>query len=468
MNRHCYSMATLLLFALALAGCAKEEQGAQPHFPPDADIQALIQSRVDEGRAVGIVVGVMEADGSTRVFTAGDPGPDAQPFGDQSVFEIGSITKVFTAIVLADMVAKGEVALDDPVADYLPEGEVTMPTRGGREITLLDLATHRSSLPRMPDNFDPADARNPYADYTVEQMYEFLSNHELRRDIGATGEYSNLAVGLLGHVLSRTAGKSYEELVRERILDPLGMSNTAITLSDDMRYWLVKGHNAAGNVVPNWDIATLAGAGALRSNVQDMLTFIAANTGPAESPLEEAMRVTHESRANLNGAADIGLNWIILNIGSDKVVWHNGGTGGYHSFAGFDPDRGVGAVVLTNSTHDTDDIGLHLINPGSELRSPPPTRAEVPASVDVLETYVGVYPLAPDFALTVTVEDDVLWAQATGQENYRIYPESETEFFYKVVDAQITFTRDESGSVTGLVLHQGGVDLPAPKQELPR
>jgi len=466
MTRYCYLLAALLLFALA--GCAKEEPAAQQYFPPDADIQALIQSRVDEKRAVGIVVGVMEADGSTRAFAAGEPGAGAQPFGEQSVFEIGSITKVFTGILLADMVAKGEVALDDPVAKYLPEDKVTMPTRGGRAITLLDLSTHRSGLPRMPDNFSPADPANPYADYSVEMLYEFLSSHELRRDIDALGEYSNLSVGLLGHALSLAAGSSYEDLVRERILEPLGMSSTGITLTDEMRHWLVRGHDMVGNAAANWDFAALAGAGALRSNLRDMLTFIAANTGPAGTPLEEAMRVTHESRANLNGNVDIGLNWIILSIGRDQVVWHNGGTGGYHAFAGFDPVRGVGAVVLTNSTHDTDDIGLHLINPEFPLTLPPLERVEVPVSTDILETYVGVYPLTPDFALTVTVENDDLWAQATGQDKYQIFPESETEFFYTVVDAQITFTKDDAGNVTGLVLHQGGRNTPAPKQELSR
>ena len=316
----------------------------------------------------------------------------------------------------------------------------------------------------MPDNFTPADETNPYVDYTVKQMYEFLSTHELRRDIGAEAEYSNLGVGLLGHVLARVNGSSYEELVRERILDPLGMSNTAITLSGDMSHWLVKGHDQDGNVVSNWDIATLEGAGALRSDVNDMLAFIAANTGPPESSLEEAMRASHEVRNSLSGNMEIGLNWIIMTAGDGNVIWHNGGTGGYHAFVGFDPDRGVGAVVLTNSSHDTDDIGLHLINPTIPLREPPAERTEVEVSADILETYVGDYQLAPNFILTITVEDGTIWGQATGQSNFQVFAESETEFFYKVVDAQITFEVDESGSVAGLVLHQGGADTPAPKQ----
>jgi len=464
MLQHQGSMTVLLLSVLTFAACAKEEPAPKQHFPSDTDIQALIESRVNEKRAVGIVVGVMEADGSTRIFVAGQAGPDAQPLDERSVFEIGSITKAFTAIVLADMVAKSEVAFDDPVAKFLPAGEVAMPTRGSKEITLLDLSTHRSALPRMPDNFAPADAANPYADYTVEQMYEFLSNHELRRDIGAEAEYSNLGVGLLGHVLARVNGSSYEELVRERILDPLGMSATAITLSDSMRHRLAKGHDLTGNVASNWDIATLEGAGALRSDVSDMLKFIAANTGPAESSLEVAMRASHEVRSDFSGNVDIGLNWIIMNVGDDKVIWHNGGTGGYHAFAGFDPDRGVGAVVLTNSSHDTDDIGMHLINSELPLREPPAERTEIEVPAGILQSYAGDYQLQPDFIITITVEEGTIWAQATGQPNVQIYPESETQFFYKVVDAQITFEANAAGEATGLVLHQGGMDMPAPRK----
>ena len=467
------SMSTLLkvlcsLLLITIAGCAKEEapaeQQVEQHFPSDADIQALIQSRIDENRAVGMVAGVMEADGSTRIITAGEAGPGAQPLGAQSVFEIGSITKVFTAILLADMVAKGEVSFDDPVSMYLPEDDVTIPTRGDREITLLDISTHRSSIPGMPDNFTPADDANPYADYTVEQMYEFLSNLELTRDIGSEAEYSNLAMGLLGHVLARVNGTTYEELVHERILDPLEMNSSGITLSEDMQHWLALGHDMDGNVVSNWDIPTLAGAGALRSDMNDMLVFIAANTGPAETLLEEVMRDSHEARNSFGGPNEIGLNWIITNQGGDKVVWHNGGTGGYRTFAGFDPDRGVGAVVLTNSSHGSDDIGMHLINANIPLTPAPAEHTEIEVAAEILETYVGDYTLAPNFIIEVRTEDGALFAQATNQQNIQIYPESENEFFYKVVDAQITFEKDDSGNVTGLTLHQNGADMPAPKQ----
>jgi len=184
------------------------------------EIAAAIKQRVDDKKAVGMVVATIEPDGSTSMAAYGSPGPGAMPLDADSVFEIGSITKVFTAILLADMADRGEVALDDPVAKFLPDG-VRVPGRNGRRITLLDLTTQSSGLPRMPDNLRPKDPTNPYADYTPEQMFEFLGRYELTRDIGAQYEYSNLGVGLLGQALARRAGTSYEALVKERILDPL-------------------------------------------------------------------------------------------------------------------------------------------------------------------------------------------------------------------------------------------------------
>ncbi|HEX5726522.1 MAG TPA: serine hydrolase domain-containing protein, partial [Longimicrobiaceae bacterium] len=217
--------AVLAASLLGAAGTAAQTAAAS-HFPPDADLQVMLQYLVDDGETPGIVLGILEADGSTRIFSAGSAGPGARPLGPRTTFEIGSINKTFTGTILADMVAKGEVALDDPVQKYLPEG-VRVPSRNGRQITLLDLATHRSGLPRLPDNFTPADPTNPYADYSVEQLYAFLNHHQLRRDIGAEFEYSNLGMGLLGHALGRAAGTNVQTLIRQRILEPLGMRLTS-------------------------------------------------------------------------------------------------------------------------------------------------------------------------------------------------------------------------------------------------
>jgi CubicO group peptidase (beta-lactamase class C family) len=210
------------------------------------------------------------------VFAHGNPGPDALSLDGESVFEIGSMTKVFTGILLADMVRRGEVDLADSVADLLPP-DIRVPARSGKMITLLDLTTHFSGLPFMPTNLAPANPENPFEDYTVKQLYECISGYDLQRDPGDRFEYSNVAVGLLGHVLALRAGTTYAALVSDRILRRLGMSHTAVTFTPWMKDHLVRGHDRAGNPVANWDFPALAGMGGLRSTMNDMLAFAAAN-----------------------------------------------------------------------------------------------------------------------------------------------------------------------------------------------
>src|SRR5215510_10064599 len=230
----------------------------------DNEIKSILLDRVDRAkRSVGIVVGLVDEKGM-RVISYGKPSQTSnQTLNGDSVFEIGSVTKVFTAILLADMVERGEVSLNDPISKYLPKS-VKTPTRDGKEITLLHLTTHTSGLPYMPSNFTPKNDENPYADYSVEQMYSFLSQYRLQRDIGAKMEYSNYGVALLGHILALRAGTNYETLIRTRICAPLKMDNTSIKFSKEMLAHLAKGHNPDLNPVANWDLPTFAGAGGLR------------------------------------------------------------------------------------------------------------------------------------------------------------------------------------------------------------
>ena len=280
--------------------------------PTDAAIRAILADRIDKlHQNVGIAAGIVDANGRRFVCYGNFSVKDLRPVGNDTVFEIGSTTKVFTSTILADMVQRGEVSLDDPVAKYLP-AEVKMPQRGGKQITLVDLATHTSGLPRMPSNFAPKDPGNPYADYTVANLFEFLSSYELTRDIGSQFEYSNMGAGLLGQALARRAGTDYEGLVRARITGPLKMENTRIALSPEMKSRLAVGHNEARQPAANWDLPTFAGAGALRSDARDMLTFIAAHLGYVESPLGPAMAaMTKVRRAGGGPQTDIALAWIV-------------------------------------------------------------------------------------------------------------------------------------------------------------
>ena len=211
-----------------------------------AEVEAALETRIEHADGIGYVIGIINGD-QRRIITAGVARKSTgAALTEDSLFEIGSITKTFTGILLADMVLKGEVALDDTVASYLPKGTI-LPMRNGKEITLRHLATHTSGLPRLPSNIAPADISNPYADYTVDQMYAFLADYTLERDIGELAEYSNFGMGLLGHVLAFKAGVPYETLIKRRIFDPLGMTNTTITISADQRLVLTDGHDSEGN-----------------------------------------------------------------------------------------------------------------------------------------------------------------------------------------------------------------------------
>lgn len=345
---------TTVLFVFLLSITA----AAQSHFPSDAEVQAIARKGVPIGGNAGVVIGLLDANGARRVVSVADVQYDGS-----TIFEIGSITKAFTGILLAEMVERGEVRLEDPVQDLLPKGTV-VPSRNGRQIRLVDLSTHSSGLPRMPDNFAPADAANPYADYTPELLYAFLRRHQLSRDIGERSEYSNLGAGLLGHALSLRAGKSYEALVTERILVPLGMTSTRVVLRPEDRAKLAPGHSPGGSPVGNWDITTLGGAGALRSTTDDMLKFVAANINPPDNALGRAIRAAHVPRASFSDTAKVGLNWMIQATRFGRtVIWHNGGTAGYRTYAGFDPERRVGVVVLSNRANGVDRIGQHLLDP---------------------------------------------------------------------------------------------------------
>ena len=198
-------------------------------------------------------------------------------------------------------------------------------------------------------------------DYTVERLYAFLGDHELERGIGETVEYSNLGYGLLGHALALREGTNYEMLIRGRILEPLQMSDTAVELTPSLRERLATGHDGRLRPTANWDLAALAGAGALRSTVNDLLTFLEANLGLRESPLREAMESARVPRREDPALGmDIGLGWIIAREGDREFVWHNGATGGYASFIGFDPEAGEGVVILSNSVVSVDGLAYRL------------------------------------------------------------------------------------------------------------
>ncbi len=456
---------SVLRFSLVVVLCVISFEATA--IEVSAELEANILRRIERRFFPGMIIGIVDEQGP-RYYGYGETAlGDGNVPDKDTVYEIGSITKTFTGVMLADMSQQGELDLDSPVQAFLPDS-VTIPQRNGAQITLAHLSTHHSGLPRMPDNFSPANNLNPYADYSVQNMYDFLSGYTLTRDIGATGEYSNLGVGLLGHALTEITDQDYESLVAERILQPLSMESTGISLSDSMAQRLAPPYAAANGLllqVQNWDIPTFAGAGALRSTAEDMLHYIEANAGLVDSPLNAALELSHLPRENFGGGtASIGLGWIISGEGDDAYHWHNGGTGGYRSFAGFSVADRAGVVVIVNSSRDADDIGHHLLNSDSALRDPEPKDyVEVTLEEAQLQRLAGSYQLAPEFILNFSVEDGRFYIQATGQPKFEVFAESETEFFLKVVEAELTFELDEAGAATRVTLFQNGQTMPGDK-----
>lgn len=240
-------------------------------------IEKLIQEYVDGCEGVGAAVGLIDQ-GKIQFFTYG---PNISV---ETIFEIGSITKVFTSLILMDMVSNGDVGLDDPIEMHL--SDVKIPEFEGKKITLRHLATHHSGLPCMPDNFTPCDIKNPFADFVIEDLYQFLKQHKLQLAPGDRFEYSNVGMGLLGHILSKIKGIEFEELVRIHICEKLKMDNTKIHLSNEMKKHFAKGYHKKQEM-PYLDIPALAGAGALRSNIKDMTQFLATSMNMLDFPLSD-------------------------------------------------------------------------------------------------------------------------------------------------------------------------------------
>jgi serine-type D-Ala-D-Ala carboxypeptidase/endopeptidase len=410
-------------------------------------VERAAQERIAAGTYQTLVFGVVHGDKSV-VVSFGKLDNDRASDGD-TVYEIGSVTKTFTATLLAEAVLCGRVTLDTPVAQLLPDFKI--PSRRGKEITLGKLATQHSGLPRMPSNFQPKDPANPYADYDAVKLKAFLTGYELLRDPGASYEYSNLGFGLLGYALAQLERTTYGVVIDEEILRPLGMTMSGTAFTDAMRAHLALGHDDTGKAMKNWDHDALAGGGAIRSTANDMLRYLKANMGIDQLPLVAAMKLAQLPRSDTDKATRIGLAWMTTDKG---IVWHSGSTYGYRSFLGFTADGRRGVVILANTAADADHLGFATLDGDAPLA---PTYKAIALDVATLGDYAGKYWF--NFGvLVVALKSDHLEAQLTGQRAFTIFASAKDKFFYKSMHAQLDFERDAGGKVVAVVLHQNGRD----------
>jgi CubicO group peptidase (beta-lactamase class C family) len=362
------------LLSLALAPLCLTPAAAPPPAPltprtAGREIDRLVAPVLKGKKGVGIVVGLLTRDGR-QVYGRGEVAVrGGKPPDGDTLFEIGSVTKVFTGVLLADLVRQRRLKLEDPAQDHLPP-MLVLPRRGGRAITVLDLATHHSGLPVQPafllHFLFKGDPKNPYNRYEMNDLVRFLKGCKPPHEPGKRYLYSNLGYGLLGIALAHRAGTaSYEDLVVRRVCDPLGMRDTRVHLTPQQRFRFAQGHDEHGKPTSTWDFATLEACGGLRSSANDLLKFATAHLGLTRTTLRPVLDEAYKPRRDVGRPNErIGLGWHVrTEPGGRQLVWHTGGTGGFSSFVGFDKAAGTVVVVLCNlgRPEEIDHIGITLL-----------------------------------------------------------------------------------------------------------
>lgn len=336
---------------------------AVAQLPADS-IYAVISKEIFRKRTPGIIVGLIDSTGKRQIISAGalskiDP---RRPDGN-TMYEIGSVTKVFTSLLLADMSLKQQVSINDPITRYLPSA-VKISVKDGKVPTLLNLSSHTVGYPRMPDNVDPKDPDNPFADYTLQQLYDYVSRFPYTSDMGTFFRYSNSGYALLGNILASVAHKDYETLVKQGVCEVLDMKNTTIRLTPAQKANMAMGHSEYGLQVSNWDMPAFVATGALRSNVNDLLNFAAANLGIVKTKLWPAMELCHIPRiikSKVEG--DVTMGWTLVNENGHEFLWKDGTTAGYRALVLLDRKKKNGLVILSNCLNPINDIAYHILDP---------------------------------------------------------------------------------------------------------
>lgn len=447
------TVAAVCISAISCFAYAEKSDAATPQTLLHDKVQQLISQKVEDGEFASVIIGV--SDGQHHQFAGF--GAKGQPVPDKnSIYEIGSLTKTMTALILAKQIQQGRIQAAHPVAELAPE---CMPVASaGLSISWLDLATHTSGLPRLPENLQPKNMANPYADYTQKDLNSYI---QTIKNLPGKGkyDYSNLGYGMLGCALAAVSEKPFEQLIREEISKPFSMPSTGIQLSAEMQKRLQGGHDASGKPVSGWDFDAMAAAGAVRSDATDMLRYLdtlmaAARTdqASAEKLVQTAQRDTSTPKTR------IAFGWHLSNMYGRDMVWHNGMTGGYASFAAFSADGKLGVIVLTNTARSPEALGIAALFP-QQL----PERKAVRLSAEALQQFSGRYALTSAFIITVTPGNNSLTIQASGQPAFRAAVIAEDSFEIPEVGAVITFQRDADGRISQLTLQQNGQRIPGKK-----
>ena len=530
-----------LFSALAIAG--------------EVDLQEWIDARKAEGMSLGISLQWQRGEETGSLAFGQEPSMQDSEGGEsvegkavdgQTRFEIGSITKVFTHLLLAESIAGGAVTDDTTLAELLDQ-DVTFSQPEVGKITLRELATHTSGLPRLPTNFAPSDSLDPYADYDEKPLVFAVKSARALQPLNKKYAYSNFGVGLEGYLLGKLHGSNYETALREQILDPLSLKRTDFGDGAD----LMPGYQS-GRVLPVWHFQdALGGVGGLRSCTDDLMRL--ARWGMASTESATPLQLDPSRTRSVIGPASSGFEitpvWHVGYSGDAPIYFHNGATGGSRSFVGFRPDTAQAIALLVSGEGDPTEVGLkwlgsiprlpslpavdrsivghyrlseainieisvvggqmfiqltrqpplnmepmeedwyslsladasvHILRDGDSvtglnlvqfgrrlwaerLEEAPERETEEAITLpdQVLDEYIGEYSLSAAMVFTIRKSDEGLESQLTGQPFFPIFARAKDEFFYRVVEAELHFDRDEEGQITAVVLHQNGRKLRA-------
>ena len=441
--------------AAAVAGWTWPRAAAALGGPATA---TLLRTRLLE-QGVGLVAVQVQADRVEVTAQGLARQGDGIALRTDALFEIGSITKTFTALLLADAVVRGQLKLDAAVQDALPDN-IRLVDSAGDPIRWIDLATQRSGLPRLPTNMAPSVRTDPYDDYREADLLAFLRGFKPTLVRGAEYGYSNLGFGLMGYALGRAAGSDYPTLLQQRVLQPLGLSSAQLALPGRRIIdGLVTGHDAQRQPVPHWHLDVLAGAGALVMSGADLGRYAQAALGLIDTPLREAFALAEREQApGPSPKNPMGLAWLLAPLNGRRVLNHDGATAGFSSSLWLDPTRQRAVAVLANAMVEVNDIALHLLDESVPVKDFSQTRQPaIDLSAAQLGALVGVYALNTGLKITLSVRDGQLWAQATGQGAFQLFASAPRRFFAKVTPLQIEF--DAADPPAGLTLLQGGQAL---------
>lgn len=360
----------LLSIFLASVSIGQETKTKQEKLTWQEVARATLNPMLEKKKIDQVMIGVIDQKGNKHYLAMGEKPEKLEKLDENTIFEIGSITKTMTSILLADAIQRMEMKLDDPVQQYLPTG-MTVPTRDGKPVTLEQLATHTSGFPRMPQiqmeaiRQDGKLLADPYSRFDSDQLKKALETTKVKVEKKPRVDYSNFGTGLLGFALARKYGKDYSTLIDDRLFKPLEMKSSFITVPASEQKRFIDGHSPTGTVVPHWDFTDPAvGAGGVRSTAADMLRYLEAAMGKSNA-LQPAFNLALAPQYEMNPRMQIGLAWLMLDMQKSRVWWHNGGTGGFCSYCAFSKSPGVAVVILCNrggTNRDVDNLGMKLMD----------------------------------------------------------------------------------------------------------